>query len=74
MAKCPTCQRPVALGPAGGPHRPFCSERCRTIDLGSWLDGAYRIGAPISEEDLDGGLPDGQDGAGNDQSGDDSSN
>jgi endogenous inhibitor of DNA gyrase (YacG/DUF329 family) len=36
------------------PHRPFCSERCRSIDLGSWLDGAYRISAPVSEEDLDG--------------------
>jgi endogenous inhibitor of DNA gyrase (YacG/DUF329 family) len=44
------------------------------VDLGSWLDGAYRIGAPVSEEDLDGGLPDGQDSSGNDQSGDDSSN
>jgi uncharacterized protein len=39
--------------------RPFCSERCRLADLGSWLDGAYRIGAPISEEDLDqSALPD----------------
>jgi hypothetical protein len=36
------------------PHRPFCSERCRSIDLGSWLDGAYRISTPASEEDLDG--------------------
>lgn len=26
-------------------------------DLGSWLDGAYRIGAPLSESDLDEGLP-----------------
>jgi endogenous inhibitor of DNA gyrase (YacG/DUF329 family) len=41
------------LGPAG-PYRPFCSERCRSIDLGSWLDGAYRISSPLSEEDLDG--------------------
>ena len=36
--------------------RPFCSERCRLADLGKWLDGGYRIGAPISEEDLDQGL------------------
>jgi endogenous inhibitor of DNA gyrase (YacG/DUF329 family) len=43
--------------------RPFCSERCRSADLGKWLDGAYRIGAPISEEDLDQGLlPDDGDG------------
>jgi endogenous inhibitor of DNA gyrase (YacG/DUF329 family) len=29
------------------------------VDLGSWLDGAYRIGAPVSEEDLDEGMPEG---------------
>lgn len=37
--------------------RPFCSERCKTIDLGSWLDGTYRISRAVQEEDLDGGLP-----------------
>jgi endogenous inhibitor of DNA gyrase (YacG/DUF329 family) len=36
--------------------RPFCSERCRAADLGKWLDGAHRISAPLSEEDLDQGL------------------
>ena len=36
--------------------RPFCSERCRAADLGKWLDGGSRIGAPIAEEDLDQGL------------------
>ena len=39
------------------PARPFCSDRCRLADLGKWLDGAYRIGAPVEEEDLDEGLP-----------------
>jgi endogenous inhibitor of DNA gyrase (YacG/DUF329 family) len=43
--------------------RPFCSERCRSADLGKWLDGAYRISAPLAEEDLDQGLlPDDGDG------------
>ena len=37
-------------------YRPFCSARCRAADLGKWLDGGYRIGAPVSEEDLDQGL------------------
>ena len=62
--KCPTCGRPVpgpGNGSAGTPADrsafPFCSERCRLADLGKWLDGAYRIGAPIAEEDLDEGLP-----------------
>jgi uncharacterized protein len=36
--------------------RPFCSERCRSADLGKWLQGGYRISAPVSEEDLDQGV------------------
>ena len=36
--------------------RPFCSERCRLADLGKWLDGAYKISAPVCEEDLDQGV------------------
>ncbi len=56
--KCPTCKRDLTVEPGAPantwPYRPFCSERCRSIDLGSWLDGAYRIGTPVSEEDLDG--------------------
>jgi endogenous inhibitor of DNA gyrase (YacG/DUF329 family) len=33
--KCPTCRREIDWGNA--PFRPFCSERCRLIDLGAWL-------------------------------------
>ena len=33
--KCPTCQRELQWQEA--PWRPFCSERCRLIDLGAWL-------------------------------------
>ncbi|MGC1730795.1 MAG: DNA gyrase inhibitor YacG, partial [Steroidobacteraceae bacterium] len=33
--KCPTCGREVEW--ASAPFRPFCSERCRLIDLGAWL-------------------------------------
>jgi hypothetical protein len=33
---CPTCQRPVEWSEAS-PFRPFCSERCRLIDLGAWM-------------------------------------
>jgi hypothetical protein len=36
-------------------YRPFCSQRCKTIDLGSWLDGRYQISRPVEEEDLDSG-------------------
>lgn len=34
---CPTCQRPVEWSPAS-PYRPFCSERCKLIDLGEWFE------------------------------------
>ena len=54
--KCPTCRRVLPAEAQTVSYRPFCSDRCRTADLGGWLDGAYRIGAPLSEEDLDQGL------------------
>ena len=55
--KCPTCGRLLARVPAELRAGSFCSERCRSIDLGNWLDGAYRISAPVEEEDLDHGMP-----------------
>lgn len=54
--RCPTCKRPLAAEPAERTFAPFCSDRCRLADLGSWLDGAFRIGAPLSESDLDDGM------------------
>lgn len=50
---CPTCKRPVDPAPAGrkNPFFPFCSERCKLIDLGRWLDGKYQIPAEIADED-----------------------
>jgi endogenous inhibitor of DNA gyrase (YacG/DUF329 family) len=46
---CPICHAPVAWETT--PTRPFCSERCRTRDLGAWSAESYRIaGAPESEE------------------------
>ncbi len=41
---CPTCREPSVYGP-GNPWRPFCSERCRTVDLGAWATEAYRVPA-----------------------------
>ena len=40
--KCPTCRRPVEWTPDSA-YRPFCSERCRLIDLGAWFDEKHRI-------------------------------
>ena len=39
---CPTCQRPVEWSDAS-PFRPFCSERCRLIDLGAWMTEKHAI-------------------------------
>jgi endogenous inhibitor of DNA gyrase (YacG/DUF329 family) len=54
---CPICKRPIPPEAADAASRPFCSARCKTIDLGGWLGEDYRIGRPIAEEDLDEGLP-----------------
>ena len=39
---CPTCQKPVPWN-ENSPYRPFCSQRCKMIDLGTWADESYRI-------------------------------
>jgi endogenous inhibitor of DNA gyrase (YacG/DUF329 family) len=33
-------------------HFPFCSDRCRLIDLGKWASGAYRISSPVMDPEL----------------------
>jgi len=52
-ARCPTCKTPVATAVGERPaDYPFCSERCRLVDLHKWLTGAYRIPvANVSDED-----------------------
>ncbi len=45
-ARCPICGRPAAEA-----TRPFCSPRCRDVDLNRWLSGSYVI--PASEGDQD---------------------
>jgi endogenous inhibitor of DNA gyrase (YacG/DUF329 family) len=48
---CPMCQKPVQRRPANR-FFPFCSERCRLVDLGKWLGEEYRIPAgPQENED-----------------------
>jgi endogenous inhibitor of DNA gyrase (YacG/DUF329 family) len=37
---------------AKDPEFPFCSERCRTIDLGKWASGAYKVSSPIDDPEL----------------------
>jgi len=45
---CPFCGRRTEFGP-GNRWRPFCSERCRSLDLGAWASESYRI--PLRESD-----------------------
>ena len=47
--RCPTC-RAIVL--AGTEDFPFCSDRCRMIDLGKWASGGYVISSPIHDPDL----------------------
>jgi endogenous inhibitor of DNA gyrase (YacG/DUF329 family) len=40
-----------------GEDTPFCSDRCRRIDLGKWASGAYKISSPILDPDVLESLP-----------------
>lgn len=41
--RCPICDTPITAGAANRPYLPFCSDRCKRIDLGRWLGESYRI-------------------------------
>jgi endogenous inhibitor of DNA gyrase (YacG/DUF329 family) len=53
---CPRCGIAVAWLPAN-PFRPFCSERCKTIDLGAWATEQYAVAAVEDDEDREPGEP-----------------
>ena len=46
--RCPTCQKLVLRS---DPEFPFCSERCRLIDLGKWASDGYVVSTPIFDPD-----------------------
>jgi tRNA threonylcarbamoyladenosine biosynthesis protein TsaE len=50
LKTCPGCGEPVE---ADGEHFPFCSQRCRLVDLGRWFQGTYRVSRPLWEPDED---------------------
>jgi endogenous inhibitor of DNA gyrase (YacG/DUF329 family) len=45
---CPTCKKKGDW--SAGPHRPFCSHRCKLIDLGKWFNGEHAISGPLRPE------------------------
>lgn len=49
MPRCPVCDAAIDL--ATVPTVPFCSDRCRQIDLGRWLDESYSVPFAASDED-----------------------
>lgn len=53
VVRCPICRTEVPW--EEHPYRPFCSERCRLLDLGGWIEGRYRIPGkkPEPEDELD---------------------
>ena len=47
---CPICRKPV---PFDDPNMPFCSDRCRLIDLGNWASETYVISRPEGSNELE---------------------
>ena len=48
IRKCPICGKPRAAD-----HTPFCSQRCKQVDLGAWLSESYRVPAVEQDDDED---------------------
>ncbi len=49
---CPSCGKTVAWREDNA-HRPFCSERCKLIDLGAWADESHRIAGESAMDGMD---------------------
>ena len=49
ILRCPTCGMLVRLGDE---EFPFCSGRCRKIDLGKWASGVYKISSPVLDPEV----------------------
>lgn len=57
---CPICNKTIADAPDDFAARPFCSARCKLVDLGNWFNESYRV--PVADEDAGGGdVPRGDD-------------
>lgn len=47
---CPSCGKEFSVErKEDAAFRPFCSKRCKLVDLGRWLDGTYTISEPLPE-------------------------
>ena len=52
LVACPTCGKPAPWTPENR-FRPFCSERCKQIDLGAWANEEYRVPGALPLADTD---------------------
>ena len=52
LVACPTCGKAAPWAPDNR-YRPFCSERCKQIDLGAWANEEYRVPGAEPEVDTD---------------------
>ncbi len=53
LVKCPTCEKMIEY--TGNEFRPFCSERCKLIDFGTWADEGFSLpteNSELTEEDI----------------------
>ena len=54
-SRCPVCDKVIdeatRQDSRGGKFYPFCSDRCKLIDLGKWFNGNYRIAVQANEEE-----------------------
>lgn len=64
ILRCPTCRSVVT---AKDENFPFCSDRCRSIDLDKWASGAYRISSPVVDPEVLEGLAENVKKSGNDE-------
>jgi uncharacterized protein len=51
LVPCPRCGELVVWS-TGNKFRPFCSDRCKTVDLGAWASEAYRVPAEEMEDEV----------------------
>lgn len=52
IVTCPTCEKRVKWTQSN-PDRPFCSERCKLIDLGAWADEKHAIPGDVDGDEND---------------------
>lgn len=52
LVRCPNCGGDSVYAPSN-PSRPFCSERCKNLDLGAWASESFRVAQPPHASEID---------------------